>query len=71
MKCPQCESPSDVVDSRKLDPTIRRRRQCREGHRFTTEETLVVHEPRQKEIKTVVMVEPWAERIFLKLEEEK
>lgn len=67
MRCPECEAETAVVDSRKVEGTTRRRRECLEGHRFTTEESVVVLvEPR--EVKTVSMVEPWAERILRSLD---
>lgn len=66
MRCPECEAETAVVDSRKVEGTTRRRRECLEGHRFTTLETVVVVEPR--EIKTESMVEPWAERILRSLD---
>ena len=66
MRCPECENPTVVVDSRKVSGTTRRRRECELGHRFTTLETVVVEEPR--EIKTESMVEPWAERILRSLD---
>lgn len=41
MKCPVCESPSSVVDTRFRANgfVIRRRRECDLGHRWTTDET--------------------------------
>ena len=38
--CPHCGSPSRVVDSRHKDNAIRRRRECENGHRFRTYETI-------------------------------
>ena len=40
MKCPICNKPSEVTDSRPTanDTRIRRRRTCFNGHRFTTME---------------------------------
>jgi transcriptional regulator NrdR family protein len=37
MKCPQCGAWSDVKDSRQG----RRRRECANGHRFTTQEIII------------------------------
>lgn len=40
MKCPKCSADSVVVDSRRVEKGTgkRRRRECGEGHRFTTYE---------------------------------
>ena len=41
MKCPLCQTKfHEVIDSRKRGNEIRRRRQCFNGHRFSTLETL-------------------------------
>lgn len=41
MKCPKCHKPTKVIDKRdSSDHIIRRRRECKEGHRFTTYETI-------------------------------
>jgi len=46
MKCPVCGTKlHDVVDSRKRDDSIRRRRECFNGHRFSTLETVAVLNP--------------------------
>lgn len=37
MRCPECGAHTDVLETR----DTRRRRQCFNGHRFTTEETAV------------------------------
>ena len=42
MNCPQCGSKTDVVDSRKKQQTVIRRRVCKCGYRFTTNEVIVV-----------------------------
>ncbi|MDX8367836.1 hypothetical protein [Cytobacillus sp. IB215665] len=43
MKCPICESKSQVLDSRPEKKGIRRNRECKEClTRFTTHETLVI-----------------------------
>ena len=49
MKCPQCASWSETKDTRVnvAGNSIRRRRHCANGHRFTTRET--VEAPKQKE----------------------
>jgi len=36
MKCPFCNAPTDVLETR----DVTRRRECFNGHRFTTVETL-------------------------------
>ena len=41
MKCPDCSSALTVLETRHTASTIRRRRECTKGHRFTTEETIV------------------------------
>lgn len=47
MKCPYCQRPSKVVDSRPMPDGIRRRRQCEGcGRRFTTHERLAPVEVR-------------------------
>lgn len=42
MRCPTCGAPTEVKDTRPLSAgaTIRRRRLCANGHRFTTHEAL-------------------------------
>lgn len=41
MRCPGCrESRGDVIDSREIGNSIRRRRSCQCGHRFTTYEQI-------------------------------
>jgi len=41
MQCPKCEKETDVLDSRRMDGTVRRRRKCKScQHRFSTEERL-------------------------------
>lgn len=45
MKCPTCSTPlNEVVDSRKRGESIRRRRECFNGHRFSTLESIAVFE---------------------------
>ena len=39
MRCSKCLAPSDVVDTRQVNGIfVRRRRECHNGHRFTTYE---------------------------------
>jgi transcriptional regulator NrdR family protein len=40
MICPKCESPTEVINSRKKDGTVVRRRLCSCGERFSTKEVI-------------------------------
>lgn len=40
MICPKCESPTEVINSRKRDGTVVRRRLCTCGERFSTKEVI-------------------------------
>jgi transcriptional regulator NrdR family protein len=40
MTCPKCESPTEVINSRKRDGTVVRRRLCVCGERFSTKEII-------------------------------
>jgi transcriptional regulator NrdR family protein len=40
MTCPKCESPTEVINSRKKDGTVARRRLCACGERFSTKEVI-------------------------------
>jgi transcriptional regulator NrdR family protein len=40
MTCPKCESPTEVINSRKRDGTVVRRRLCACGERFSTKEVI-------------------------------
>jgi len=42
MTCPECGKITSVVNSRKVDKTVMRRRVCECGFRFTTNEVIVV-----------------------------
>jgi transcriptional regulator NrdR family protein len=42
MICPECGKVTSVVNSRKINKTVMRRRVCECGFRFTTNEVLVV-----------------------------
>jgi len=42
MTCPECSKITSVVNSRKVDKTVMRRRVCECGFRFTTHEVIVV-----------------------------
>lgn len=41
MTCPKCESPTEVINSRKRDGTVVRRRLCACGERFSTKEVII------------------------------
>ena len=40
MTCPKCKSPTEVINSRKRDGTVVRRRLCACGERFSTKEVI-------------------------------
>lgn len=40
MNCPKCKSPTEVINSRKRDGTVARRRLCACGERFSTKEVI-------------------------------
>jgi transcriptional regulator NrdR family protein len=40
MNCPKCKSPTEVINSRKRDGTVARRRLCSCGERFSTKEVI-------------------------------
>jgi transcriptional regulator NrdR family protein len=52
MICPKCESPTEVINSRKKDGTVVRRRLCACGERFSTKEVVV--DSKQVNFKKVV-----------------
>jgi len=41
MNCPECGAWSTVIETRSSPIRYRRRRECGNGHKFTTEETIV------------------------------
>jgi len=41
MNCPKCNKATSVIDSRKKEAGVRRRRVCECGERFTTNEVIV------------------------------
>jgi transcriptional regulator NrdR family protein len=49
MNCPECDAWSTVTETRKTPVRYRRRRECGNGHKFTTEETIVPSEQIEKE----------------------
>ena len=52
MICPKCESPTEVINSRKRDGTVVRRRLCSCGERFSTKE--VITDSRKVTFKKIV-----------------
>jgi transcriptional regulator NrdR family protein len=42
MNCPKCKSPTEVINSRKKDGTVVRRRLCSCGERFSTKEVITI-----------------------------
>lgn len=38
MKCPECSKPADVLETRTAGAYVRRRYECFNGHRFSTQE---------------------------------
>jgi transcriptional regulator NrdR family protein len=49
MKCPVCGTYTEVIDSRmRPDGTRRRRYQCANEHRFTTNEIVISTQPKEK-----------------------
>lgn len=44
--CPECGSKTDVKDSRPEKGKIRRRRECKNGHRFSTHESVLKARPK-------------------------
>ena len=45
MKCPECGAWADVIETRKSETFgYRRRRECGNGHRFTTQEVVIPQE---------------------------
>lgn len=49
MKCPECGAWSTVVETRSSPVRYRRRRECGNGHNFTTEEVVVPPEKIEEE----------------------
>lgn len=41
MQCPQCKKATSVLETRVIEKTVRRRRECSCGHRFITREVFV------------------------------
>lgn len=52
MTCPKCESATEVINSRKKDGNVVRRRLCACGERFSTKEVVV--DSKQVNFKRVV-----------------
>ena len=49
MNCPECDAWSTVIETRTTPVRYRRRRECGNGHKFTTEETIVPPEKMEEE----------------------
>ncbi len=49
MKCPLCQAPSDVEQTKTVDGDLIRRRHCYNGHSFNTKE-VAISEPRPKRV---------------------
>jgi len=49
MKCPQCDAWSLILETRSSPIRYRRRRECANGHLFTTEELVVPDEQIEQE----------------------
>lgn len=59
MNCPKCDSPTEVINSRKKDGTVVRRRLCACGERFSTKEVITTSRKVafKKEVKPLSMAE--------------
>jgi hypothetical protein len=56
MNCPKCKSPTEVINSRKKNGTVVRRRLCACGERFSTKEVIITFQQRiRKPIKALSM----------------
>ena len=56
MKCPECGAWTDVIETRKSEIYgYKRRRECANGHRFTTQEVIIpedeIKEERRRRLK--------------------
>jgi len=62
MNCPECGKDTMVVDSRSTDDSVRRRRECNEGHRFSTQEWVIKSnvETRANELLRLTRLNPGA-----------
>jgi transcriptional regulator NrdR family protein len=49
MKCPLCQAPTDIKETRQIDGTVSRRRECYNMHVFSTHE-VVIKPPRPKRV---------------------
>ena len=49
MNCPECAAWSVILETRTTPVRYRRRRECANGHKFTTEETVVPPEKMEEE----------------------
>ena len=50
MNCPECGAWTTVSETRRTDSRYRRRRECGNGHKFTTEEVVVSQEQLASEL---------------------
>ena len=48
MKCPRCATPTKVLDTRTEGSAYLRRRECEQGHRIWTRESVVQGTPQNK-----------------------
>ena len=56
MNCPKCKSPTEVINSRKKNGTVVRRRLCACEERFSTKEVIINFQQRiRKPIKALSM----------------
>ncbi len=59
MKCPQCGAWTEVLETR----GIKRRRECGNGHRFTTEEIVVQGDSRDEAERRRIAAEPGSSNV--------
>ncbi len=55
MKCPSCNLPSAVLETRTTKLGIRRRRRCECGHKFTTVEVQVPSDRQHDDARVVIL----------------
>ncbi len=65
LRCPRCDGEAKrVLDSRKIGIGVRRRRECVNGHRYTTHEQIVQDYSRFVEVETAGRVAVDMLRLF-------
>lgn len=71
MTCPKCDSPTEVINSRKKDGTVVRRRLCACGERFSTKEVITASRKVafKKEVKPLSMAESAAGEWTVKVDQ--